>query len=211
MSSVMNVDSISVNLPSLPVSWRRRLFLLLVIACFALPLMAAWLLVDRWRPAGSVQHGELLVPARPLDLRFDPVEKSRVDHAALRGHWVLVYPGSAGQCDSRCQTALYDMRQVRLALGKDMGRVVTLLLLDGVPESKLRQWLTAEHATMLLGSADAKTRNSLPEAFGQPGLSGDWVYLLDPLGNLLMRYPVTVDPGGMLKDLRRLLRLSQIG
>ncbi|MDG4554799.1 MAG: cytochrome oxidase assembly protein [Candidatus Competibacter sp.] len=207
----MSVDSISVNLPAIPISWRRRLFLLLIVACFAAPLMAAWLLVDRWRPAGSVQHGELLVPARPLDLRFDLAEKSRVDHAALRGRWVLIYPGSAGQCDSRCQTALYDMRQVRLALGKDMGRVVTLLLLDEMPEDKLRQWLVAEHAAMLLGSANAKTRNSLPEAFGQPGLSGDWVYLLDPLGNLLMRYPVTVDPSDMLKDLRRLLRLSKIG
>ncbi len=153
----------------------------------------------------------MLDPARPLDLRFDPVEKSRVDHAALRGHWVLVYPGSAGGCDSRCQTALYDMRQVRLALGKDMSRVVTLLLLDRMPEDGLRHWLAAEHAAMLLGSAAAKTRNSLSKAFGQPGPSGDWIYLLDPLGNLLMRYPVTVDPSGMLKDLKRLLRLSQIG
>ncbi|MEZ5600135.1 MAG: hypothetical protein R3F36_03615 [Candidatus Competibacteraceae bacterium] len=73
------------------------------------------------------------------------------------------------------------------------------------------QWLATEHAAMLLGLADAKTRNSLPEAFGQPGPSGDWVYLLDPLGNLLMRYPVTVNPSGILKDLRRLLRLSEIG
>ena len=211
MSPVMSVDSVSSKFPSIPTSWRRRLFLLLVITCFALPLVTAWLLVDRWRPAASAQHGELLDPARPLDLRFDPMESGHVDHAALRGHWVLVYLGSAGQCDSGCQTALYDMRQVRLALGKDMNRVVTLLLLDEMPEDGLRRWLTAEHAAMLLGSADAKTQNSLSEAFGQPGQPGDWVYLLDPLGNLLMRYPVTVDPGGMLKDLKRLLRLSKIG
>ena len=211
MSPVMSVDSVSVNPPSNPVSWRQRLFLLLIIACFALPLVTAWLLVDRWRPAGSVQHGELLDPAHPLDLRFDLVAGSRVDNATLRGRWVLVYLGSAEQCDLHCQTALYDIRQVRLALGKDISRVVTLLLLDAIPEKGLRQWLATEHATMLLGLADAKTRNSLPETFDQSGLSGDWIYLLDPLGNLLMRYPVTVDPSGILKDLRRLLRLSEIG
>lgn len=211
MSPAMSVDSVSVNPPSSPASWRQRLFLLLVIACFALPLVAAWLLVDRWRPAGSVQHGELLDPAHPLDLRFALAEKNRVDNATLQGRWGLIYLGSAEQCDSRCQTALYDMRQVRLALGKDMSRVVTLLLLDAMPENELRQWLTTEHVAMLLGLAGTKTRNSLPEAFGQPGLSSDWIYLLDPLGNLLMRYPVTVDPSGILKDLRRLLRLSEIG
>lgn len=135
MSPTMSVDSVSVNPPSSPASWQQRWFLLLIIACFALPLVTAWLLVDRWRPAGSVQHGELLNPAHPLDLRFDLAEKSRVDNATVRGRWALVYLGSAGQCDSRCQTALYDMRQVRLALGKDMSRVVTLLLLDTMPES----------------------------------------------------------------------------
>ncbi len=187
------------------------MFLLLVIACFTLPLVAAWLLVDRWRPAGSVQHGELLNPAHPLDLRFEPTDESRMGNAALRGRWVLVYLGSAGRCTPRCQTALYDMRQVRLALGRDMDRVITVLLLDGMPESGLRRWLAVEHAATLVGVADIKTRNSLSEAFGQPGPFGDWVYLLDPLGNLLMRYPVTVDPGGVLKDLKRLLRLSEIG
>jgi hypothetical protein len=50
-----------------------------------------------------------------------------------------------------------------------------------------------------------------PKPFAQVGAIGDWVYLLDPLGNLLMRYPVTVNPRGILKDLRRLLRLSEIG
>lgn len=198
----------------LPVSarWRQRLILVFIVACFAVPLAAAWLLVGRWQPDGSVQHGELLNPARPIPtLRFDSPAGQPLDGMALRGHWVLIYVGSATACDERCRTALYDMRQVRLALGKDMGRVKTVLLQEGSPEPDLRRWLADEHAAMIVGAADAASRTALTAAFAQPGAAGDWIYLLDPLGNLLMRYPVTVEPRGMLKDLQRLLRLSKIG
>lgn len=94
----MSVDSVSVNPPSSPASWRQRWFLLLIIACFALPLVTAWLLVDRWRPAGSVQHGELLNPAHPLDLRFDLAEKvaSTMRRYGAAGRWFIsVRPGNA--------------------------------------------------------------------------------------------------------------------
>jgi cytochrome oxidase Cu insertion factor (SCO1/SenC/PrrC family) len=208
----MSIHSISINSSSIPAIWRQRLFLLFVLACFAVPLAAAWLLVGHWRPGGSVQHGELLNPAHPLpDLRFDSVDGRPLEGTALRGRWVLVYVGSAAECDARCRTGLYDMRQVRLALGKDMGRVKTVLLLDGVPETGLRQWLASEHAAMTVGVADGSTRNVLIQAFGQPGRAGEWIYLLDPLGNLLMRYPVDTEPRGLLKDLQRLLKWSRIG
>ncbi|MBE2293472.1 MAG: cytochrome oxidase assembly protein [Phycisphaerales bacterium] len=207
----MRVDSALIRACLISASWRQRLLLLLIIACFVLPLLAAWLLVDHWRPTGSAQHGQLLNPARSLDLQFDRVDRQQVENETLRGRWVLVYVGVAGQCDPRCQTALYDLRQVRLALGRDMDRVVTLLLLDRMPEDGLGWWLATEYVTLLIGVADSRTRDSLSQPFGQPSPSGDEFYLLDPLGNLLMRYPVTVDPRGVLKDLKRLLRLSKIG
>ncbi len=124
---------------------------------------------------------------------------------------MLLYAGSASACDARCHTALYDLRQVRLALGKDMGRVETVLLLDGAPDAALRQWLADEHAVMTIGVADVGMQNQLLEAFGRADASSDWIYLIDPLGNLLMRYPVTVEPRGVLKDLQRLLKWSRIG
>ena len=208
----MSIHSISINSSSLPAIWRQRLFLLFVIACFVVPLATAWLLIGHWRPESSAQHGELLNPARPLpDLRFDSVDGHPLDGAGLRGRWVMAYVGSAAECDARCRTGLYDMRQVRLALGKDMERVKTVLLLDGMPETGLRQWLATEHAAMTVGAADDSTRNALIQAFGQPGRAGEWIYLLDPLGNLLMRYPVDTEPRGLLKDLQRLLKWSKIG
>ena len=208
----MSIHSLSIDSSAIPPPWRQRLFLLFVIACFVVPLAAAWLLVGHWRPEGSVQHGELLNPARPLpDLRFDSVDGRLLDGAGLRGRWVLAYVGSAAECDARCRTGLYDMRQVRLALGKDMERVKTVLLLDGTPETGLRQWLAVEHAATTVGAADGSTRNALLQAFDRPGRAGDWIYLLDPLGNLLMRYPVDTEPRGLLEDLQRLLKWSKIG
>jgi len=61
------------------------------------------------------------------------------------------------------------------------------------------------------GVADAEIRNAFLQAFVEAEQGSGWIYLVDPLGNLLMRYPTTVKPGGMLKDLKRLLRLSKIG
>lgn len=206
----MSIDSISFKTSSIAPIWRQRLLLLLIVALFVLPLAVAWLLIGHWRPEGHVQHGELLDPARPMDLRLSSLEGKPMDGGVLRG-WMLVYVGLAAECDAHCRTGLYDMRQVRLALGKDMDRVKTLLLLDAIPATEFRGWLAAEHSATVVGVADAANRTSLIEAFNQPGRVGEWIYLLDPLGNLLMRYPIDTDPRGLLKDLQRLLKWSKIG
>ena len=109
----MSVDSISFKTSSIAPIWRQRLLLLLIVALFVLPLAVAWLLIGHWRPESHVQHGELLDPARPMDLRLSSLEGKPMDGGALRG-WVLVYVGLAAECDARCRTGLYDMRQVRL-------------------------------------------------------------------------------------------------
>ncbi|MCC9002175.1 MAG: SCO family protein, partial [Candidatus Competibacter sp.] len=155
----MSVDSISFKTSSIAPIWRQRLLLLLIVALFVLPLAVAWLLIGHWRPEGHVQHGELLDPARPMDLRLSSLEGKPMDGGALRG-WMLVYVGLAAECDTHCRTGLYDMRQVRLALGKDMDRVKTLLLLDAIPATEFRGWLAAEHSATVVGVADAANRTS---------------------------------------------------
>lgn len=212
MKTTMSAPTQPVRSPLVSAVWRQRLFLLLIIACFVVPLALSWWLVADWRPSGSAQHGELLHPVQPLaDLPFTFLEGQLADATAFQGFWVLIHAASAAECTAPCQTALYDMRQVRLALGKDLERVKTLVLLDGPPVDELRRWLATEHAEMAVGSTDAATQNRLNAAFPVPGRADEWIYLVDPLGNLLMRYPVTVDPSGILKDLKRLLRLSKIG
>ena len=208
----MSADSLAMKTGSIPARWRSRLMLLFIMACFAVPLAAAGWLVGRWTPCGTVQHGELLNPARPLTtLRFTPLHDREPDEMTLRGHWVLIYARSAGECDVACRAALYNLRQVRLALGKEMGRVQTVFLLDDAPVAALRQWLTTEHAAMIVGVAHPAVRAELVGAFPTSDTASEWIYLLDPLGNLLLRYPLASEPHGIFKDLQRLLRLSKIG
>jgi len=131
----------------------------------------------------TVNYGELLNP--PLSLG-KIVSKSIAEY---QGRWVLFY--ATRVCDTLCTENLYKMRQVRLAVGKDQDRVVRLLI--------------------------TQTAYTLPEAYQgtyqeetsqqiQTGL-----YLSDPHGNIILFYNKNADPEKLLKDLTRLLRISQIG
>lgn len=155
-------------------------------------------------PAKRLNHGELLQPARPLPrTSFTLADGSQPGEAFFRHHWTLLFVGD-GRCDTRCTQALYDTRQVRLALNRDMTRVQRLFLAKGdcCDFEKLRR----EHPDL------AVARVSPDDALSAQlsGDSGD-VYLVDPLGNLVMRYGPDAPAKGMLEDLKRLLRLSQIG
>ncbi|HEX9184492.1 MAG TPA: cytochrome C oxidase subunit I [Burkholderiales bacterium] len=179
-----------------PESARRgRAKLVLLAAVFALPLVLAglayWL---DWAPGTTANYGELVAPPRPLaGPPFD----------ALRGKWVLV-SFDAAACDAYCERKLYFMRQVRRAQGKDQDRVERLWMLtdDGQPRAEV---LAAIEGTRLERGTATAAR------FPAGASHADHIYVVDPLGNLMMRYPRDPDPSRMLKDLQRLLRLSQVG
>jgi hypothetical protein len=137
-----------------------------------------------WSPGGASNYGELL-PPRPV-AGFEP----------LRGKWVLV-AFDAAACDAYCEKKLYFMRQVRRAQGKDMDRVARLWSITdgGKPRGEL---LAAIEGTRI----EARE----PGAF--PGNALDHIYLVDPMGNLMMRFPRDPDPSKMIKDLQRLLKYS---
>jgi len=144
-----------------------------------------------WAPGGQANYGELVAP-RPLS--GPPLD-------ALRGKWVLV-SFDAAACDAYCERKLYLMRQVRTAMHKEAGRVERLWVLTdaGKPRAEL---LSVIEGTLIVPLADALR--------GFPGNPPDHIYVIDPLGNLMMRFPRDPDPSKLLKDLQRLLRLSQIG
>ena len=189
---------------------RNRIFLVIIIALFVLPLALAWLLVGKWQPAGKANHGELLTPARPVShLRLQGPTGGEVNATYLQGRWTLVYVGAA--CDEHCQQGLYNLRQVRLALGKDMQRAQTLFIMTGVPAETLLPWLRQEHPKLTTGVADAGTLDFFAHAFpGDVAVPGEWIYLIDPLGNLFMRYRVSDKPKGILTDLQRVLQYSTL-
>lgn len=179
----------------------------LVLLFFGPLAVAVYLYYDTdWRPGDSNNHGELIVPAVPLPAVELPVQGGgRTGPGFLRDNWSLVYVGRDG-CGAPCREALYNGRQMRLALGRLMDRVDRVYLYVGAPPEA--EFIAAEHPDMVVADASGPEAAGLLGALaGQP--EGYW--LVDPLGNAMMRYPADQAPRGMMDDIKRLLRLSRIG
>ena len=197
--------------------WRGRLLLLLLASLFFGPLLLAsvWYAnADRWPlPDQHANHGELIRPVQTLsDISLKDLDGVSLPTDILRGRWSLIYPGLA-TCDAGCQEFLYQIRQVRTALGKHTDRVQRIYLLPSAPtdpsDVQALHELHPDLIVAVLASPDAARRFS-SSAPGAPW-PGTQLYVVDPLGNLMMRYGIDADPKGILADLERLLRLSQIG
>jgi hypothetical protein len=197
-----------------PAERRSRAQIWIVVALFFAPLALAFLLYyggSSWRPSGSTNHGELISPPRPLpSVALPTPDGTSLPAATWRGKWTLLYVGD-GRCDGRCRAALTLMRQTRLALNKDMTRVQRVFLATG--NCCDRAYLDAEHRGLAVALADNDVGATLLAAFpdAQPGIEG-FIYVIDPLGNLMMRHLPEPPPAeGLLEDLRKLLKLSHIG
>lgn len=124
---------------------------------------------------------------------------------SLRGRWVFLAVDS-GQCDAECETKLWKMRQVRQAQGKELGRIERVMLLEDaeVPNENLRR---EYQGTWFVNADDSRLRNLLIA----PQSARRHIYLIDPLGNLMLRFPEDADPKLMIKDMTRLLKYSRVG
>lgn len=185
---------------------RGRLKLLLIAVFFAAPVALAWLAYRfDWATGSAGNYGELLEPAALPDGALTAMDGRPFPLARLRGKWVLLQFDDS-RCDAYCEQKLYFMRQVRRALGRDMERVERLWVLTdgGTPRASL---VPAIEGTLLARSADGRFSAAFPAARGPV----DHIYLVDPMGNLMMRFPREPDPSKMLKDLQRLLKYSQVG
>lgn len=162
-----------------------RLKLLLIMALFAAPALAAWLAYHHAAPAGGKSHGRLLPPRSPDLPGLD----------ALRGRWVLLV-ATDGACAEDCREWVRLARQVRLAQGRERERVARAVL--AASDLPAEAGLTA-CALPPGGLADLH-----PEA--RPG-----IHLLDPQGRVMLRFPERPDGRAMIRDLRTLLAVSRTG
>ena len=158
-----------------------------------------------WQPRGGVNYGEL-IPARSLsDLLLRHLDQRAFRLSELKGKWILLQLDEA-DCAAACRAKLYDMRRLRLAQGREMERVERVwLILDEAP---LETLLLREYdGTRMLRAAGSPLLAEFPPA----GSVRDHIYVIDPHGNLMLRFPKDADPRKMHQDLARLLRASRIG
>lgn len=181
-------------------------------ALFFIPLMGAfWLYyAGGWRPAGSTNHGELISPARPLAQNdFVTLGGSAAKEDLFRGKWTLLYIDD-GRCDDTCRQALWTIRQTRLLLAEDMDRVQRVF----IAESNCcdSAFLTTEHPGLETLQLQGDKAQAWLDQFPRDAAGvTPYIFIVDPLGNLMMRFDSRQNPKGLLQDLEKLLKLSHIG
>jgi cytochrome oxidase Cu insertion factor (SCO1/SenC/PrrC family) len=182
-----------------------RLMLLVLAAAFLLPIgLSVGLYASSWRPARLANHGDLVQPPRQVgDAGLLTADGRALRFDTFHGKWTLVSFGA--DCPAACRQALYRMRQVHVALGKEMGRVQRVFVATG----GLGVGSARDPEVTVISGPPAAT-DALARRFGG-GLDDGRVYLVDPLGNLILVYPPDSDPGGMRRDLVRLLQYSWVG
>jgi len=176
--------------------------MLAVLLVCAAPVIASYFTYYVVRPEGRRNHGELIDPQRPLPaLTAVAPDGSRIELPALKGQWLLVSV-AGGACDSACEQHLYFQRQLRESLGREKDRLDRVWLVSddaAVPDALKAALLDASVLRV------AGLEQWLQAAPGQR--LPDHLYVVDPLGNWMMRFPAHMDAAGAAKAKRDLVRL----
>jgi hypothetical protein len=173
-----------------------------ILAICVLPIIAGTALYFLWTPTQFVNHGELLKPVSLAEAVLLRNSGGKFAFSELSPNWSFVSIDD-GACDENCRKKLYLMRQLRLTQGKDAERIERVWLIrDGEqPAAKVLAGYDGTQAVVLA------PKQSLVQ-FAVDGNVTDYIYLIDPFGNLMMRFSLDTDPSMIKKDLAKLLRIS---
>jgi hypothetical protein len=192
-----------------PISKGRRQLILLASVFFG-PLLFAFVFYYGdigWRPLNSTENGQLISPPRLLpDIALRP--DTNGESPKFRGKWSLIMLGD-GDCDETCFTRLYETRQVRKALSRDRDRVQRVFYLTGGTLDP--EFIKREHPGLVIIETDAPIAKALLEAVSDGNREPGDIFLADPIGNLIMRFPRDTDMREIHTDLKQILKLSRIG
>lgn len=186
---------------------RWKLFL--VIAVCAAPMITSYFMYYVVKPESRTNYGTLIDPRQ---YPIPPLGSTTLDGKVAgledyKGKWIMLQV-AGGECDAACNKRLFAMRQLRLMQGKDMERIERVWLIsDNKPLDTI---VMREYDGTDMLRADPKRINAwLPADAGT--LAEDHIYMIDPLGHLMMRFPKDADPNQVKKDISKLLRASSIG
>ena len=195
---------------------RARRRLLLLVAIFSLPVLIAYALYfSGWRPETGGNYGELVQPPRALpELALQTLDGKALRVSELRGKWTL-FMFAAAECLTPCAATLDKIHRVILAQGKEAARVRAAFVVTDLRARDWLQYAIKDYPGTLVLTGSADTMRMLTSYFtlsqGAPLNDPNRIYVVDPLGNLMMSYPAEADANRMRKDLARLLRVSQVG
>jgi len=185
--------------------WRM---LLILLACAA-PVIASYLTYYVIRPGERTNYGTLILPTRtlPADLPLRTLAGESVAPASLRGQWLLVTVGDAA-CDAACERRLYLQRQLPEMTGREHDRIdrVWLLTGEGMPSPAVLDAARARTTMTVLRADRDAVAAWLQPAEGQA--LEDHLYVVDPMGEWMMRAPADPEPSRLKRDLDKLLRAS---
>jgi hypothetical protein len=181
-----------------------------IIAICAAPMIASYLAYYVIKPQSRTNYGTLIDPRAypiPVSLGSTSLDGEPVALDAYKGKWILLQ-ADGSDCADKCKAKLFAMRQLRLMQGKDMDRIERVwLVTDNQPLETLT--LREFDGTHVLRVNPAALKAWLPVETGTT--PADHLYMIDPLGNLMMRFPKDADPNKIKKDIARLLKASSIG
>ncbi|GAB6047231.1 hypothetical protein JCM19379_10550 [Methyloparacoccus murrellii] len=190
--------------------WRGRAMIIAIALTAFVPFGLAWYyakhpdLIDR-----TSNYGSLILPVRQLPLaELLPPADAPAAMAELRGRWLLLQV-STQSCAAVCAETLHKTHQGWLMLNKEMPRVRRLLLAADAEQARTSPPVRQDDALLTAGLAPS-VLTALASAIGKTPDEGV-VILIDPLGNLVLWYDLGFDPYQMVKDLKHLLKASQIG
>lgn len=189
---------------------RGRKVFLLMLTFFVVPIIVVVLMFKfDWKPSGA-STGELIKPPRlltsPAALKDNQGESLKPNF--WKEKWSIVY--MAGQCEETCMDKLRDMRQLHVSLYKDIPRTQRVLVTQQQDTNEIK----AKFPDLIVINQPVDTLTSLSQQFmieNESAMHGNRLYLVDPLGHLMMSYKPSVPLADVRKDVARLLRYSWAG
>lgn len=197
----------SANHPRKP---QGRWMLLFLFLFFATPLIVVTVMHQMdWHPSGA-SRGHMVMPVKPIQMPEGLVDDagSAVPATLMQDKWSMVYV--AEQCDETCSKRLYDMRQIHASLSKHVPRVQRILITETVDVAALK----AKYPELIVLNHPSAEQGMLMQQFDLAGVNaafGERVYFVDPLGFLMMSYPINIPASDIRKDLGRLLAYAWAG
>ena len=182
----------------------RRVLWLIAAVCIA-PFVASFAAYYFYQPDGRVNYGDLIEGVKLPEMSLRLADGSDFSLSRIEGKWVFITVDNAA-CNAYCEKKLWQIRQVRKTQGKYPERIERVWLVTGGGKPAERLFGEYEGTWMI----DAE-RSKISEVLPHTGSRADHIYLVDPLGNVILRYPRDADPSRIKKDLERLLKVSRIG